>query len=257
MLSFANLNEGLTAVLATGTVDDAERLVASTLLADSVFTALTQAKRFDLLGTFLPLLDLDRRPELYESIDRLFAEAIVEGNQEDAKQIKLHLGKYLNDVSVSFHVGTLMTSAVTLGEHEDYTAYTQYKEGLVSVDNLDLLLTLRNGQIETSELRQAAGRYCAKRVMNHFGYSKPLVGQYIRGAFERENIDTITYLFEKVKKKEVVLKLVKNQIFFYSGWTPTFACELVANGYVSFTKDEWRRIKSEYSSFYRYVSADV
>ena len=86
---------------------------------------------------------------------------------------------------------------------EDYDAYSEYREGIVSVDNLDLLLTCGEDQINTSEVRRAAG-------------SKPLVKQYVSGALDRNNLDTIAYLFEKVKKKEIVQQLLKEQILVYT-----------------------------------------
>ena len=196
MIAFTDLNEALPEVLANGNAADAERLVACALSPRAVFSSLIESKRYDLLKVFLPLLQivLELDPSTHEQVDSFLARAILDNDREGVKEIKLHLDEYLYTPSVAFYCGSFATGDLPeIGE--DYDAYSEYREGIVSVDNLDLLLT--------SEVRLVAG-------------SKPLLKEYVFGALDRDNLDTIAYLSEKVKKKEILQQLLKEQILVYA-----------------------------------------
>lgn len=260
MNTFTDLNQVLPTLISEGSMQDIERLVASSLSAKTVFAALKQSKRYETIGVFLPLLDLEHDEYLCEDFDRLFAQAIVEGNTEGIAQLNLHLKKYLNHKNIAFHYGQLATSSEPpIACEKQYTKMIEYQEGLVAVDNLDLLLLCEF--IDVEHVCLTAGTYCAKRAMNHFGYHENNLKNYLKAAFLAKSLDTFYYLLEAVPSKEHFLAEVKKvaikDMRFLSRKCVDVISWLLKESYLSFTKEEWEKIKKDFPLLYAKLQEDV
>ena len=99
---FTDLNSVLSIILETGTIEDVQRLIRSNLTPESIFRGIKKCKRYETIGAFLPLLDLDHNEYRCEDFDRLLAKAIVEKNTEGVTQLRLHIGKYINNKTLHF-----------------------------------------------------------------------------------------------------------------------------------------------------------
>ena len=86
----------------------------------------------------------------------------------------------------------------------------EFQEGLISVDNLDLLLLV--GVTQVDRLCIIAGEYCAKKSMRHFGYDDEALKNYAQGAMFSKNLNTFRHLLETVEERDRLLAQVKNVV---------------------------------------------
>lgn len=259
--SFVDLNEVLPRVVATGAREDVQRLVASNLTTNSIVEVMKKTRRYELLDLFLPLLNLDCSRELCETFDILFAEALAEGNAEGLAQLRRHLKPYLDHRNIAFHYGQIATSTqLPVACDRDYTQMVEFQEGLVSVNNVDLI-PLREQHYSRERLHIAASEYCAKGSMDCFGYDTDKLKGYIRGAIFMQNFATFQHLLETVRDRERYLtrvkKVVLREIRFQSRETIQFVSRLLKEGYLSFTEEEWAMMQKDLPLLYAGLQAGV
>ena len=257
---FTDLNSALSIILETGTIEDVQRLVQSNLTPESIFRGIKKTKRYETIGAFLPLLDLDHNEYRCEDFDRLFAKAIVEKNTEGVAQLRSHIGKYLNNKNIAFYCGQYATSPqLPIECNTDYTKMIEFQEGLVSADNLDLLLLFEVTQVE--RLCIVVGEYCAKKSMDHFGYDDNALKNYVQGVMFTKNLDTFRHLLETVEERDRLLAQVKKAVikemrFPLRDLTSTVKW-LLKEKYVSFTEVEWAKMKKDLPVLYAALQEDV
>lgn len=216
-----------------------------------------KSKRYDLISAFLPLLDLDQDAYRCEEFDKLYAKAILAENQEEITQLELHLKRYLNNNNIAYYYGRISIKNELPSEcGQDFLAHLEYREGLVSVDNLDLLLALDLEGYNLQSLYKEAGASCAKRVMDHFGYSSDIIECYVKGAFRTKNKETITHLWLNVENKEILSGLIKYNlpadlaIVPYEQW-------LIANKYLILDQEDWEDMNRNFPLLYTALEQDV
>lgn len=135
----------------------------------------------------------------------------------------------------------------------EVSSWNHYLHGLVSVDILELLLSSVNVGYNTP-IREKASEYCAKRIMDHFGYASKDLNIYVNVAVTQNNKQTIAYLFERVG---AALCDAIARYLCYGRCEPVFAHWLLEEGYYRPTKENWRRLKNEREELYAALSADV
>lgn len=259
--SFVDLNEVLPTVVSAGTREEVQKLVASNLTTNSILEVMKKTKRYDLLNLFLPLLKLDGDRELCETFDILFAEALAEGNAEGLAQLRKHLKPHLDHHNIAFHYGQIATSAQLPVECDrDYTETVEFQEGLVSVNNVGLI-PLREQRYNRERLCITAGEYCAKESMTYFGYDTDELKGYLRGAIFMQNFATFQYLHETVSDRERYLtqvkKVILREIQFASKETIPLVSWLLKEGHMSFTEEEWTKMRKDVPLLYTGLQADV
>ena len=126
------------------------------------------------------------------------------------------------------------------------------------MNNLELLLTTEIKDVDLSYYYRTSGKYYAKKVMDHFGYSKDAVRCYLSSALTYENRDTIHYLFTRAENREWLSKGIKKKIF--TGFSPemsSLVSWLFKERYVVFKEEDWNRLKQEQAALYEALSVDV
>ena len=128
MESFTDLNKVLPSLFARGTVEDAQRLVAASLAPDSIIEEIKKSKRYEMIESFLPLLQLGENTDRCEEFEKMFARAIADEQEEGIRQLQLHLSNYCSNNQIAFYYGQLATSPqLPIECDQDYTSHLEYQ----------------------------------------------------------------------------------------------------------------------------------
>lgn len=250
-----DLNSFLTPLLTGGSLADLQGLIDLSLDPDRILTEILQTKRYEALPLFLPLLHLKKGDERTMILAKMMAQAFLDEDEEAVGLLRRHLQEYVKTGQIAFCCGQLATS---LSASHNYRFHMEYEEGLISVDNLELFLLHRGSKPISDYLLESAGHYCAKRIMDHFGYSHVAKDRYLCGAFAIKNQDTIRHLFDRVEDKISLPEGIKCFTFSHSNSVTlvSFARWLLREGFLQFNEEDWEELKV-HSSIYFGLQSDV
>ena len=249
-----NLNDALTSFLSSGdSLMEVEKVIAYSLNIDHAVNEIIRTKRYDTLPLFLPLLPLDNEGICDKRFAQIYAQAMLDDDFETRKQLDC-LREHIDFRKVCFWYGALMVVPKDMEQiKREVSSWNHYLHGLVSADNLELFLSSINVGYNTP-IRERVSKYCAKRIMDHFGYAPRDLNIYVNVAVARNNKQTMAHLFERV---EVSLCDAIARYLCYGRCEPAFARWLLEEKYYRPTEEDWKKLENEREELYTALQDEV
>lgn len=254
-----DLNQVLLATSATCTLDDVKQLLSFSLQQETILQVVKSSRRFDLLLEFLPFIRFDQ--PIVEELEKMLAQAIVDDDQEVIAQIEQCTKNQLSLKKIAFHLGRLAIPSTDTSRH---VAYEEYLEGVISIDNLELFLTLDISNYNPGLLRRNVAGYSAMRILNYLLDLDPVHYNCITAAYDLFKKDVINLIFEKYPDRQALLDELNTSL--YEGIRYGFVNPdefikptrwLLTEGFLVLSEEDLQKIRAIDPTFYRALQADV
>lgn len=246
-----NLNSLLEGVLRNNDEDAAQQLIDFSLNAPSILTAIRKTKNYSALKTFSSLIDF-KDDKTKEELSLIYVDTIANGNLRE-------LEEYISDRNRASCAQIALACGKSGVDYDlvprECQKLATYCSGLAESDNLEMLLRFEDRLNTLVNVYESAGRGCATKVMNYYGFSPNMMENYICGAFYGLNKETLIFLREYPKLIEYFFLNHINCNFLSKQHSFCLSC--IRKGIITLSDEGWRTLKVDNGILYDALQNDV